>query len=533
VFLALALGLLSSSVAVRIQAQDAPKEEPAQAPARPAAPGDSMPRGPAEIFKRAQQPKPVPPPSAPAQAGGAVPPGHPPVTAQQGQEGSEALQGSEGKQGQPEQPAQNPQGQAAAEGASDRQVPPGHPPVGAGEEQAEQGAAPVGGDPHANQPDAPPLARKPIATAEPNNALPPGTIRVRVIDSVTEQPVGNAKLQLGTMTRENTRNTQDASTAADGEHRFEKLATGDGQAYRVNVIHQGAKYSSTPFRLPVESGYDVLIRQLPTTRDPREVVLYVGATSVEVRDERLKIVQQARLINIGSKTYVFPDDGQLIKLPPGWKAFQAEEVMSDQHLKEEGDQGFKITGSLAPGEVTLTWGFDLPYDTTKVDLSFDLPWVTFAYRVLADAAPGMTLAVDEMPAPELHEDNGRKFWVSEVVKRVGDPPLRKLTIHVSGIPGPGPTRIIALVLAVFVLGGGLWFARKPPPAASKSVALTPETFEQRKAELVAQAAQLQAERARDEIGPEFFAQQMSDLEEQLAALLFERSQSASAKSKAA
>jgi hypothetical protein len=223
----------------------------------------------------------------------------------------------------------------------------------------------------------------------------------------------------------------------------------------------------------------------------------------------------------------------LIKLPPGWKAFQAEEVMSDQHLKEEGDQGFKITGSLAPGEVTLTWGFDLPYDTTKVDLSFDLPWVTFAYRVLADAAPGMTLTVDEMPAPELHEDNGRKFWVSEVVKRVGDPPLRKLTIHVSGIPGPGPTRIIALVLAVFVLGGGLWFARKPPPAAIKSVALTPETFEQRKAELVAQAAQLQAERARDEIGPEFFAQQMSDLEEQLAALLFERSQNVSAKSKAA
>lgn len=537
-----ALCLLGSISVVRVQAQAEPLA-PRDVAARPN-PDDAPPRGPADIFKRTQQrktPAPAAPgektPEAPAdeqsQAGttptgavpgqaapssaaaapgapGSVPPGHPPVTSQDGS------------------------GAAPAGDSADRsgQVPPGHPPVATGDEA--EGDVPVGGDPHANQPDAPKLARKQIATAEPNATLPPGTIRVRVVEAATEQPVGNAKIQLGTMTRENTRNTQDASTASDGEHRFEKLATGDGQAYRINVLHDGAKYSSTPFRLPIESGYDVLIRQLPTTRDSREVVLYVGATSVEVRDERLKVVQQARLINIGTKTYVFPDDGTLLKLPKGYTAFQAEEVMTDQHLKEEGEKGFKITGSLAPGEVTLTWGFDVPYDTTEVDMAFDLPWVTFAYRVLADAAPGMTLSVDDMPAPELHEDNGRKFWVSEVVKRVGDAPLRSVKLHVKGIPGPGPTRIIALVVALFVLGGGLWYARKPPPAATKvSAADRAASFEERKAALVAQAKQLEAERSRDEIGPEFYAEQLADLEEKLAALLFEQSQLASGKSKAA
>jgi hypothetical protein len=530
---ALAVCLSSLGLGPRAYAQSEPAERGDEPPggAQPSNPGETPPRGPADIFRRSNQRKTPGPPAVP------------------GEGPSRAKQGETGAPGTAAAPApSNASPSGAPTGTPSGELPAGHPTVNDGSAapaggdaagQAPAGdadganAAPVGGDPHANSPDAPPLARKPIATAEPNSALPPGTIRVRVVDSTTEQPVGNAKLQLGTMSRDNNRNTQDATTSAAGEYRYEKLAGGDGQAYRINLLFDGAKYSTTPFRLPLEHGYDVLVRQLPTTRDPREVVLYVGATSIEVRDERLKIVQQARLINIGSKTFVFPEGGQLIKLPAGHKAFQTEDLMTDQHLKEEADQGFKISGSIAPGETTLTWGFDVPYDTTKVDLQFDLPWVTFAYRVLADAAPGMTLAVDDMPAPELHDDNGRHFWVSEVVKRVGDPPLRSLKIHVSGIPGPGPTRVIALVVALFVLGGGVWFARRQPPAATAGMGADGVPFEERKADLIAQAARLESERSRDEIGPEYYAQQLADLEERLASLLFEHSQKPASKSKAA
>jgi hypothetical protein len=524
--LTLAVCLSSVGFALRAHAQSKPEErgdEPAEGSAQPSRPGENPPRGPADIFNRSQKRKPSTP---------AVPGEAPPVAP------------SDSKPGETGTPTEAPTGHAPGSPAGE--LPSGHPtvnadgsdaPGSAAPAQAPDGdpdrAAPVGGDPHAGSPDAPPLARKPIATAEPNSALPSGTIRVRVIDATTEQPVANAKLQLGTMSRDNTRATQDATTSATGEYRFEKLAGGDGQAYRINALYDGAKYSTTPFRMPLEHGYDVVVRQVPTTRDAREVVLYVGATSIEVRDERLKVVQQARLINIGAKTYVFPEGGLLIKLPPGHTAFQTEDVMTDQHLKEEAGQGFKITGSIAPGEITLTWGFDFPYDTTKVDLTFDMPWVTFAYRVLSDAAPGMVLAVDDMPAPELHDDNGRRFWVSEVVKRVGDPPLRTLKIHVSGIPGPGPTRVIALVVALFVLGAGVWFARQQPPAATAGMGADGVPFEQRKADLIAQAARLENERSRDEIGPEFYAQQLADLEERLASLLFEHSQKPSSKSKAA
>lgn len=475
------------------------------------------PSGPAEIIKRAQQrrtPAPEPPAGAqPQPSGEALPAGHPPVSAgaQPGQGQGEAL------------PAGHPPVSAGAQpgSAEGEALPAGHPPVGAGANEGDEDAAPVGGDPHAGVADAPPMDRRPIASAQASAAVPPGSVRVRVVDSATGQPIAGAQLQLGTMTRDSGRTTQDAKTSASGEHVFDKLPTGDAQAYRANVLYDGAKYSSTPFRLPTDQGYDVLIRRLPTTHDMRALILYVGATSIELKDERLKIVQQARLINIGNNTIVFPEEGQLIKFPPKYKAFQAEEVMTDQHLKEEAGQGMRVTGSVPPGEVTLTWGFDLEHEGEDVDLSLDLPWVTYAYRVLADAAPGMKVEIEGMPPVDLHEENGRRFYVSEVVKRVGETPLRVLRIHVRGIPGPGPMRIIATVLAVFLVIGGVAVARKMPiPAQARK--LSTEAFEARKAALVAQAAQLTSERDRGDIGPEYHAEQLAQIEEQLAALLYEQ-----------
>jgi hypothetical protein len=409
----------------------------------------------------------------------------------------------------PQQPQAGPDGQA---------MPPGHPmPPGA----PSDAQAPVGNDPHAHAEGAPPLARRALSEAQPSEAVPVGSIRVKVLDG-DERPVPNAQLQIGTMSQESGRTTTPGHTGADGTFVFSSLPGGDKLAYRVNVLHQGAKYSSTPFRLPTDRGYDVIVRQLDTTKDAREVVLYVGATSVELKDERLRIVQQARLVNIGARTYVFPEDGTLLRFPKDALAFQAEEVMTDQHMKEAKGEGMRITGSLPPGEVTLTWGFDVPQTETTAELTFDLPWVTFAYRVLADAAPGMTLQVDEMPAPETHEDRGRRLLVTEIVKRVGEAPLSKVHIQLAGIPGPGPLRFIAVGLALAVLGLGFVVSRQSPVAAPGGNVATAHDLQLEEERLLARATELEAEHARGEIGPEFHKTQLSELEEQLSGVLYEK-----------
>ena len=119
----LALCLCSLSAIPRVSAQAEPKQEAPEGAARPAAPGDNPPRGPADIFNRSQQRK-TPAPAAPG-AESAVPPGHPPVTAEPAKDGSEAPAA-----------AQVDQREQAEQGAPDY-----------------QGDAPVGGDPHANQPE--------------------------------------------------------------------------------------------------------------------------------------------------------------------------------------------------------------------------------------------------------------------------------------------------------------------------------------------------------------------------------------------
>lgn len=414
----------------------------------------------------------------------------------------------------------------AEPGAPEPGMPPPPPAAAEGhavapsDEDTEQ--PPVGNDPHAHQEGAPALARRALSEAQPSADLPVGAIRVKVLD-VNERPVSDAELQLGTMSQDSGRTTAPGRTGGDGTFVFSNLPGGDKLAYRVNVLHQGAKYSSTPFRLPPDRGYDVIVRRLDSTKDAREVVLYVGATSIELKDERLRVVQQARLVNIGAKTYVFPEDGTLLRFPKEAIAFQAEEVMTDQHMKEAKGEGMRLTGSLPPGEVTLTWGFDIPQTETTADLNFELPWVTFAYRVLADAAPGLTLTVDDMPAPELHEDRGRRLLVTELVKRVGETPLRSVHIKLAGIPGPGPLRFIAVGLALCVLGLGFVVSRQSEAAAAAGGSVANEHELQLEEErLLARARELEAEHARGDIGPEFHKSQLSELEEQLSGILYEK-----------
>jgi hypothetical protein len=365
-----------------------------------------------------------------------------------------------------------------------------------------------------------PQEHPPISTAHEDTSLPDGTLRVRVIDP-SGAPVPNAEVSIGIMSADSKRTSQDGRTGSDGYATFAGMPVGEKQAYRVNVPYQGAKYSSTPFRLPPRGGYEVQIRRLPVTHDERMVVLYVGATSIELKDDRLKIVQQVQLLNLGSATYVFPEAGTLVRLPQGFMAVQTQESMTDQHVSEAPGDGVRVKGSLPPGDATLLWGFDLPITGTEANFTAELPWLTFAYRVISDAPPGMTLHVDGMPEPIVHSDAGRHFLVTELQRKVGDTPFPSLHITLRGMPGPGPGRWIAAMLAVVAIGVGVFGVRgkRAQPAAAVS-----DGFAALEADVIARARVLAEQREAGEIGPEYHAEQLAELEAELAGLLYERAQ---------
>lgn len=410
--------------------------------------------------------------------------------------------------------------------AANEQAPapaPDQAPVPSAPEQGQAPSPSAGASPHG--PGAHPgmdseEALPPIATeaVEPN--LPVGTVQIRVLDP-QGRVAANADVSLGIMDSDGQRTSKNAKTNADGLATFAQLAVGDKQAYRVNVPYRRAKYSSNPFRLPQRGGgYRVEIRELPVTTDDRLVVLYMGATSLELKDDRIKIVQQARVLNLGRETYVFPEKGTLVKFPKGYLAMQSEEVMTDQKIAEVKGEGVRITGSLTPGEVTLLWGFDLPLEGSEADVAIGLPWLTFAYRVISDAPQGMSLQVAGLPEPIVHEEGGRRMLVTEVQLKVGDPRLSELKISLRGIPGPGPARWVAAALALLLLLAGIAFAIKPVARdAAGAPRLRGEEIEARKRELLVRARELHAQRASEEIGPQFHAEQLELIRDELAALL--------------
>ncbi len=311
----------------------------------------------------------------------------------------------------------------------------------------------------------------------------------------------------------------EVKTTGDGTYLWTGLKTGNHQAYRVNVPYQGASYSATPFQLPSDRGYDVHIRRLPVTHDQRLVLQYLGQVMLELHGNRLHVIQQTQLMNLGDATYVFPASGQEVTLPKGFTGFQAQPVMTDQKV-DPTDDGFAVKGSLPPGNVTLTWAFDMNLDGTTMHIGLPVPWHTFMYRVMAAAGPGMHLDVEGMPTAHRNDDSDPPVLETAIRRKPNDPPLDTVEITLRGIPGPGPLRWIAVGGAAVLVLAGLLFALRGGRLAQGSA----EGRKLRQKELLDEAVDLERMFAAGEIGPTYHARRMTLVTTELAALLRQKAQ---------
>ncbi len=352
-----------------------------------------------------------------------------------------------------------------------------------------------------------------LVTSAVDESIPAGTIRVRVVDS-QDTPIAEQPIRLGVMEQSGKRESKACMTDPQGVCEFEGLLTDSKHSYRVNAPYDGARYSSTPFRLDPSSGQQVRVVRLETTTDASRVFQVLGRTMIEFRDDRAHISQEARVSNLGDKTYVFPEGGMQIRLPDGFKAVETMEIMTDQQLTAT-DDGLDITGSLPPGRANLMWTYDVPVGGSSMTIEQAVPFSTMEYQVVSDYVDGMSLEVEGFQVARVHEGGDRRFLVAGLMRRPGDPPIDPIRIHIRGIPGGGPLPYIASAIALILAILGFYLLSRP----GDQRAAVAKVRKDRQSELLDEIAALEGQRAKEEIGPAFYAQRRRELTDELAIVL--------------
>ena len=349
-----------------------------------------------------------------------------------------------------------------------------------------------------------------LVTSVVDESIPAGTIRVRVV-AADDAPIPKQPIRLGVMEQSGQRESKACMTDEQGVCEFAGLVTDSKHSYRVNAPYDGARYSSTPFRLDASSGQRVQVVRLATTTDASRIFQVLGRTMVEFRDDRAHITQEARIANLGDTTYVFPEGGLQIRLPEGFKAIETMKVMTDQQLTAT-DEGLDISGSLPPGRANLMWTYDIPVSGSSMSIEQPVPFATMEYQVVSDYVDGMSLEVEGFQVARVHEGGERRYLVAGLMRRPGDTPIDPLRINIRGIPGGGPLPYIAAAIA-FILGiFGLFLVLRPADPSAAVARLRQE----RQAELLNEIASLEGERAKEAIGPTFYEQRRRALTDELA-----------------
>ncbi len=357
-----------------------------------------------------------------------------------------------------------------------------------------------------------------LVTSTVDAELPAGTIAVEVVDP-TGAAVSKQAVRLGVMEQSGGRESKACVTDETGTCSFDSLLTDAKHSYRVNVPYEGARYSSTPFRIDAAKGQRVRVVRLPTTTDNRRVFQVLGRTMIEFRDGRAHISQEARLTNLGETTYVFPEGGMPIRLPDGFKAFDSMAMMTDQRLAAT-DDGLEISGSIPPGRVDLMWTYDIPISGTSIVIQQPVPFATMEYQVVSDYVDGMTLEVEGFQVARVHEGAERRFLVAGLMRRPGEAPVDPLRIHIRGIPGGGLLPYLAAAIAMIFVFLGIWLVFRP----LDQTAILAKVREDRRGELLDEIASLERQREAEAVGPSFYEHRRRDLTDELAIVLHMQSE---------
>ena len=357
--------------------------------------------------------------------------------------------------------------------------------------------------------------------SDPSPALAPGTISATIVND-QGMPLAGSQVRLGIMFQKiaegESHSEKFAQADAEGSATFTGLNRGSDHAYRVTVQSGAANYQTSPFNLRQDMGQRVVLHVFPATSDPERAAFGMrGYLYVETRDDVFQCEALFRVFNVGRVTWV-PKD-VVIQLPKGFKAFKAQEGMTDVAFEQVEGVGARLKGTFSPGQAEASFRFQLP-KSNEDSLTFrmSVPPHVAEMRVIAEASSTMNLAVDDFQPPvATANQNGQRVLVS--VKQLQDrnEEIKDFTATLSGIPTPGPGRWFAIAIAGMLAIGGVFAARGAFDDAAGARDVTGDKKRAREL-LLRELMALEAARREERIGPRSYQQSRVALIDAIARL---------------
>lgn len=356
---------------------------------------------------------------------------------------------------------------------------------------------------------------------ESSPLIPADTISATIVND-QNVPLAHTKVRLGIMFQKvaegESRSEKFGETDETGTVHFSGLSHGSDHAYRVTVQSGPANYQSSPFNLKTDMGQRVVLHVFPASQQIDRVQFGMrGYLYIETRDDVFQCEVLFRVFNVGQVTWVPKDI--VVPLPTGFKAFKAQEGMTDVGFEQVEGVGARLKGTFPPGQSEASFRFQLP-KTSQDSLVFrmGLPPHVAEMRVIAEASSAMNLSVEgfQEPVPTANQ-NGQRVLVSvrQLLRR--DEELKEFTATLSGIPTPGPGRWFAVALALGIAVSGVLAANGAFEDKSGGKGVTQDKKRAREL-LLGELLDLETARREERIGPKSYEQTRTALIDAIARL---------------
>ena len=311
-----------------------------------------------------------------------------------------------------------------------------------------------------DMPDPSQMHGRPLPAPE----LARGTVSVRVMreaigNNITGQEVS---LTIGGTTRT-------ATTDAQGRAEFAGLSVGGEAIARTTV--DGEALESQPFAVPSSGGLRVALvsgiaeaakrradeEAKAAAAPPTRGTVVIGGESrihIEFNDDQLRVFYLLEIVN-NARTRVDIGGPLIIELP---RAAQGASLLPDsaQSASVSGDI-VTVLGPFASGTTNVQVGFTLDFDDPEFTLTQSFP--VAMQQVLMVVQKNGPVGVSSPQVPQMAErqsENGSRFAVGQGPTLAAGSPL---TISLTNLPTRSKApRYTALVLALAVIGAGIWLA---------------------------------------------------------------------------